>query len=352
LVEAPVPVVVSGVSAGAVEAGLERLAARVHSDDQLGVGEVGWSSVHRSVFGHRAVVVASGREELLAGLAAPVVSGVAGDVGRKVFVFPGQGAQWAGMGAELLDSSAVFAARMEECAAALAPFVEWDVLGVVRSGVGLERVDVVQPVTWAVMVSLAEVWASAGVVPDAVVGHSQGEIAAAVVAGGLSLEDGARVVALRSQAIGRVLAGGGGMASVALPVAEVEERLAAWSGVLGVAAVNGPSATVVSGAVGAVDEFVEMCDREGVRVRRIPVDYASHSSQVEEIEAELAELLRTVEPREPLVPFWSTVEPGRPVRLDGGYWYRNLRQRVCFAETVQALVVDGFGVFIEVSAHP
>ncbi|MGW1602591.1 type I polyketide synthase, partial [Streptomyces eurythermus] len=205
-VEHPVPVVVSGASATALDAGLGRLAGLVESDGGLGVGEVGWSSVHRSVFEHRAVVVASGRQELLEGLKTPVVSGVAGSVGRSVLVFPGQGTQWAGMGAELLESSPVFAARMGECAAALGRFVEWDLLEVVRSGEGLERVDVVQPVTWAVMVSLAEVWASAGVRPDAVVGHSQGEIAAAVVSGAVSLEDGARVVALRSQVIGRVLA--------------------------------------------------------------------------------------------------------------------------------------------------
>ncbi|MEU7564335.1 type I polyketide synthase [Streptomyces eurythermus] len=324
----------------------------MESDRGLGVGEVGWSAAQRSVFGHRAVVVASGREELLAGLRAPVVSGVAASVGRSVLVFPGQGTQWAGMGAELLDSSPVFAARMGECAAALSPFVGWDLLEVVRSGEGLERVDVVQPVTWAVMVSLAQVWASAGVRPDAVVGHSQGEIAAAVVSGALSLEDGARVVALRSQVIGRVLAGAGGMASVALPADVVEERLTGWSDRLGVAAVNGPAITVVSGDADAITEFLEACERDGVRARRIPVDYASHSAQVEAIEAELASLLAPVVAREPEIPFYSTVEPGRPVPTDAGYWYRNLRSRVQFADTIDLLLADGFGVFIEASAHP
>ncbi|WP_234334873.1 acyltransferase domain-containing protein, partial [Streptomyces sp. NRRL S-118] len=305
------------------------------------------------MFEHRAVVVASGREELLEGLRAPVVTGAAaGSVGRSVLVFPGQGTQWAGMGAELLDSSPVFAARMGECAAALGPFVDWDVMEVVRSGAGLERVDVVQPVTWAVMVSLAEVWASAGVKPDAVVGHSQGEIAAAVVSGALSLEDGARVVALRSQVIGRVLAGAGGMASVALPAGAVEERLTGWAGRLGVAAVNGPAITVVSGEAGAVGEFVAACERDGVRARRIAVDYASHSSQVEAIETELAGLLGPVRAREPKVPFYSTVEPGKQVRTDGGYWYRNLRRQVRFADTITTLLADGFGTFIEASAHP
>ncbi|MCX4564009.1 type I polyketide synthase [Streptomyces phaeochromogenes] len=351
-VPVPVPVVVSGVSAGALDAGLGRLASRVVGDGGLGVGEVGWSAAQRSVFAHRAVVVASDRDGLLEGLRSPVVSGVAGPVGRTVLVFPGQGTQWAGMGAALLESSPVFAARMAECAAALGPFVDWDLLEVVRSGDGLERVDVVQPVTWAVMVSLAELWASAGVTPDAVVGHSQGEIAAAVVAGVLSLEDGARVVALRSQVIGRVLAGAGGMASVALPVEAVEERLSRWAGRLGVAAVNGPAITVVSGEADAVGEFVTLCEEQGVRARRIPVDYASHSAQVEAIKDELADLLAPVVAREPSVPFYSTVDPGRPVVTDGSYWYRNLRQPVRFADTIEALLSDGFGAFIESSAHP
>ncbi|MER6912296.1 SDR family NAD(P)-dependent oxidoreductase [Streptomyces sp. NPDC000594] len=349
---APVPVVASGVSPDGLRAGLSRLASVVERGGS--VGEVGWSAAHRSVFGHRAVVVASDRDGLLEGLRAPVFSGVAGSVGRTVWVFPGQGTQWPGMGAELLESSPVFAARMAECAQALSGFVEWDLLDVVRSGADLDRVDVIQPVTWAVMVSLAEVWASAGVVADAVVGHSQGEIAAAVVAGALSLEDGARVVALRSQVIGRVLAGAGGMASVALPVGVVEERLTSWDGRLGVAAVNGPGITVVSGEASAVGEFVAACEVEGVRARRVPVDYASHSAQVEAIEEELAGLLAPVVAREPVIPWYSTVDPGRiaEASADAGYWYRNLRQRVRFADAVELLLADGFGAFVEVSAHP
>ncbi|WP_156107488.1 acyltransferase domain-containing protein, partial [Streptomyces violaceusniger] len=146
----------------------------------------------------------------------------------------------------------------------------------------LERVDVVQPVLFSVMVSLAELWRSLGVRPSAVVGHSQGEIAAACVAGILSLRDAARVVALRSQAIGRVLAGKGGMVSVALPVADVRERIAAWGEErISVAAVNGPSSAVVSGEREALDELVAACEADGVRARRVPVDYASHSAQVE-----------------------------------------------------------------------
>ncbi|WP_189895261.1 type I polyketide synthase, partial [Streptomyces canarius] len=207
-------------------------------------GDVGYSlAATRTAFPDRAVVVAETPEEFSAALSAlaggstsdGVVSGaVAAGAGRTVFVFPGQGSQWAGMAVELLESSPVFAARMAECEAALSPFVEWSLSEVVASG-EFGRVDVVQPVLWAVMVSLAALWESVGVRPAAVLGHSQGEIAAAVVSGALSLEDGARVVALRSRAI-TALAGRGGMVSVPLPVEQVHGLLPEG---VSVAAVNG-----------------------------------------------------------------------------------------------------------------
>ncbi|WP_159056794.1 acyltransferase domain-containing protein, partial [Streptomyces yokosukanensis] len=168
--------------------------------------------------------------------------------GKVVWVFPGQGSQWVGMGRELLESSPVFAERIVECAAALEPWIDWSLVDVLRGEAGpelLERVDVVQPASFAVMVGLAAVWSSVGVLADAVVGHSQGEIAAACVSGALSLEDAARVVALRSQAIRERLAGRGGMASVALSEAEAVARLESWSDRVEVAAVNGPSSVVV-----------------------------------------------------------------------------------------------------------
>ncbi|WP_344266985.1 acyltransferase domain-containing protein, partial [Streptomyces sodiiphilus] len=247
------------------------------------------------------------------------------------FVFPGQGSQWVGMAVGLLDSSPVFAGRLGECEGALSGFVDWSVSEVLRGVEGapsLERVDVVQPVLWAVMVSLAEVWRACGVVPSAVVGHSQGEIAAAVVAGGLSLEDGARVAALRSLAIARGLAGRGGMLSVSLPVGEVRERIGAWGGRVSLAAVNGPGSVVVSGDPGALREVLAGCEAEGVRAKLIPVDYASHSAHVEAIREELLEVLGPVRPRSGDVPFRSTVtgEVMDTAGLDAEYWYTNLRR--------------------------
>ncbi|MGV9856767.1 SDR family NAD(P)-dependent oxidoreductase, partial [Streptomyces sp. NPDC003442] len=190
--------------------------------------------------------------------------------------------------------------------------------------------------------------------PDAVMGHSQGEIAAACVAGALSLEDAAKVVALRSQAIARGLAGRGGMVSVGLPVDQVEERLTRWGGAISVAAVNGPGSVVVSGDPGALDEMVAELEGEEVRVRRVPVDYASHSAHVEGIREELLKVLAGIEPRSSEVPFYSTVtgELVDTAGLDAEYWYRNLRQTVELESTTRTLLDAGHTVFVEVSPHP
>ncbi len=348
------PWVVTARSDRALRAQATRLAAT-----DIDPVDVGYSlATTRAVFDHRAVVIGSSRDELLAGAtalgrgepSATVVEGVADVQGRTVFVFPGQGAQWVGMGARLLDESPVFAERLSECAAALAPFVDWSLLDVVR-GQELDRVDVVQPASFAVMVALAEMWRCSGVEPDAVVGHSQGEIAAAVVAGALSLRDGARVVALRSQAIARTLAGRGGMMSIALPAAQVEAML---DDRLSIAAVNGPNSVVVAGepdALGAL--FDELSARE-VRVRRIAVDYASHSAHVELLREELLDALSGIQPNPVAVPFFSTVtdqwEDG--TGLDAGYWYQNLRQRVEFEPAIRALLAADHRFFVEVSPHP
>ncbi|BBB02259.1 putative modular polyketide synthase [Actinacidiphila reveromycinica] len=344
-----------------------RLRERLAEAVELAPVDVAWSLAStRSVFEYRAVVVGSGRDELVAGLAGlvagePVVGVVSGEVvvggpGRVVFVFPGQGSQWVGMGAELAGVSPVFGVRLAECEAALAPFVDWSLREVLAGGSGapgLDRVDVVQPVLWAVMVSLAAVWEAAGVVPDAVVGHSQGEIAAAVVAGVLSLEDGARVVALRSQAL-RALAGRGGMMSIAAGEVAVRARIASYGERVSVAALNGPAATVVSGDPDALEELAAACEADGVRVRVLPVDYASHSPQVEELEAEIRGALDGLAPRVGRVRVVSSLTGGviDGSGMDAGYWYDSLRSTVRFGEAVAALVGDGHSVFVETSPHP
>ncbi|WNE96626.1 type I polyketide synthase [Streptomyces luomodiensis] len=347
----------------ALRAQAAKLLAHLDANPELRPADVGYSlATTRAAFDQRAVLVGTDRDDFIRALTA-LVQGVApvqnvGVSDKTAFVFPGQGSQWAGMAVELMDTAPAFAARIHECAAALAEFTDWSLVDVLRGAEGapsLDRVDVVQPVLFAVMVSLAELWRSLGVAPAAVIGHSQGEIAAACVAGILSLQDAARVVALRSQAIGRVLAGKGGMVSVALPVAQVRERIAPWGEErISVAAVNGPSSVVVSGEPEALDELIAACEADEVRARRVPVDYASHSAQVELLRDELLELLAPVQPKAAEVPFLSTVtgEWVAGSELDAEYWFTNLRRTVELESGVRRLLDEGFGVFIESSAHP
>ncbi|WP_206442183.1 type I polyketide synthase, partial [Streptomyces boncukensis] len=346
---------VSGKSESALRAQIERLRSFVAERPELDAVDVGWSlAVSRAALEHRAVVVGADRDELLAGLSVvtPGVVGSGGAGGGVVFVFPGQGAQWLGMAQGLWESSVVFRERLVACEEALAPFVEWSLTDVLLNDRGLERVDVVQPVLWAVMVALAEVWRSVGVVPSAVVGHSQGEIAAACVAGWLSLEDAARVVALRSKALVAV-AGGGGMVSLAAGRETVENVVSGWAERVSVAAVNGPSSTVVSGEADALDELMAECERRGIRARRIEVDYASHSPQMEQLRERILADLDGLSAVAGPVPMRSTLT-GAPVEgpLDAAYWFDNLRSTVEFEDAVQSLLAQGMRTFIEVSAHP
>ncbi|WP_437099876.1 SDR family NAD(P)-dependent oxidoreductase [Streptomyces sp. enrichment culture] len=354
-----VPWTVSGRSAEALRWQAARLLGALTDEP---VADVGFSlATTRAHLPHRAVVVGASREALLDGLsavaegrgAAGVVEGVAGEPGRVAFVFPGQGSQWQGMAVELLDSSPVFAARMAECGEALSAFTDWSLEDALHGRVDVGRVDVVQPLLFAVMVSLAAVWEDWGVRPSAVIGHSQGEIAAACVAGALSLRDAARVVALRSRAI-VALAGRGGMVSVPLPVDRVREDLAGYEGRVSVAAVNGPASVVVSGDVQGLDALMAHWTEGGVRARRIAVDYASHSAHVEELKDELLQVLSPIEPRAGRIPVYSTVtgvaEDGSG--FDAAYWFTNLRRTVEFETATRSLLRDGYGVFVESSPHP
>ncbi|MCH0571008.1 SDR family NAD(P)-dependent oxidoreductase [Streptomyces sp. MUM 136J] len=320
---------------------------------------------HRTHFEQRAVLHADGRDDLLAALHAlaegrPDPDRTTGPqpvrpAGKVAFVFPGQGAQWTGMARDLLERDAVFADELDRCDAALRPFTGWSVASVLRGDPNApttDRVDVVQPVLFAVMVSLAAVWRARGIRPDGVLGHSQGEVAAACVAGALSLNDAAAVVALRSQALTE-LSGTGTMAVVALPQTALEPRLAAYDGQMSVAAVNSDRATVVAGDTAAVDALVADLDREQVFARRLDVDYASHTAHVEPIRTRIGEELDGVVAAPASVAWYSTVT-GEPVtgELDAGYWYTNLREPVRFASAAARMMADGYRWFVELSPHP
>ncbi|NUT48632.1 MAG: type I polyketide synthase, partial [Saccharothrix sp.] len=336
--ERTVPWLVTAKTEAALHAQVERLREYALTHPDVPVAAIAGELATRARFRHRAVLVGADRAELLA---SPVT-------GKSVFVFPGQGAQWVGMGRELYGSEPVFRDAVDACERALTPHVDWSLVEVLNGG-GLDRVDVVQPALFAMMVSLAALWRSHGVEPDAVVGHSQGEIAAAYVAGALSLEDAAKVVALRSKAL-VAISGQGGMVSVSLP--PDAELLSRWGDRVTVAVVNSASTVVVSGEPVALDELVALCEREGVNARRIPVDYAAHSAQVEAVRERLLADLAGITPRPAEVPFYSTVTDGLVETVDAAYWYRNLREPVRFDRATEALLTAGHEVFVEVSPHP
>ncbi|WP_305847279.1 SDR family NAD(P)-dependent oxidoreductase [Micromonospora sp. KC207] len=364
--EVTVPLFLSARGSAALAAQAARLRARLIEEPDLDITEVGYTlAATRARFEHRAVVVGESRAEARDALAAlargeehpSLLRGRAGASDRVAFVFPGQGSQWAEMADGLLDRSPAFRASALACDEALRAYLDWSVLDVLRrvpEAPPLSRVDVVQPVLFTMMVSLAAAWRALGVHPSAVVGHSQGEIAAAYVAGGLSLDDAARIVALRSQAWLR-LAGQGGMVAVSLPVDELRARLERFGERVSVAAVNSPGTAAVSGYPDALAELVDELTAEGVHAKAIPgVDTAGHSAQVDVLKDHLMVALAPVSPRSSEIPFYSTVTGGLldTARMDAAYWYRNMRDPVEFERATRAMLADGHEGFLEPSPHP
>ncbi|MFG2533580.1 beta-ketoacyl synthase N-terminal-like domain-containing protein, partial [Streptomyces sp. NPDC048516] len=365
---APLPWLLSARSEAALRDQATRLHTHLSRHPELTPTVVGRTlATHRTHHNHRAAVLAHHREDFLTQLHAlaqnDMVSGasavqeVSTAPAKVVFVFPGQGSQWLGMAPGLLEESAAFRESAEACEAAFRPYLDWSVLSVLRQEPGApstDRVDVVQPVLFTMMVSLAAAWRGFGVRPSAVVGHSQGEIAAAYVAGGLSLDDAARIVSLRSQAWLK-LSGQGAMAAISLGSDELLPRIERWGGRLSIAAVNSPGTVSVAGFPDAVSELVEELKSEGVNARAIPgVDTAGHSAQVDVFHDHLLEVLAQVAPGTSPIRFYSTVTGGLldTAELQAAYWYRNMREPVRFEDATRALLADGHDVFLEVSPHP
>ncbi|MEW1640335.1 SDR family NAD(P)-dependent oxidoreductase, partial [Streptomyces sp. NPDC093801] len=364
--EVTVPLLLSARSETALRAQAARLRAGLVEHPGTHPADAGYTLLTaRSRFERRAAVIGESREEILDALNAlaqdrphlAVLRGSAGPGDRIAFVFPGQGSQWPAMAEGLLDRSAAFRETAAACDEALRPYLDWSVMDVLRQVPGapsLARVDVVQPVLFTMMVSLAATWRSLGVHPSAVVGHSQGEIAAAYVCGGLSLDDAARIVALRSRAW-LTLAGKGGMIAASLAPAELRSRLERFGDRLSVAAVNSPGTAAVAGEPAALRELLDELTAEGVHARAIPgVDTAGHSAQVDALKEHLLEVLDPVAPRTGDIPFYSTVTGGLldTAALDRDYWYRNMREPVEFERATRALIADGHEVFLEPSPHP
>ncbi|MDI1475027.1 type I polyketide synthase [Polyangium sp. y55x31] len=359
------PVLLSAKTESAVRAQAERLRAHLVQHPEIELADLAYAlATTRTHFDRRAVVAARAREDLLSALEAlaqgrhspEIVTGDADVSGKVVFVFPGQGSQWAEMARELLDTSTVFREQIDTCEAALSRHVDWSLRAVLRGENGapsMQRIDVVQPVLFSMMVALAAVWRSMGVEPDAVIGHSQGEIAAAYVAGALSLEDAVRVIALRSRAL-LPLAGQGAMAAVELSAAELDERVRRFGDEIAIAAINSARSTVVSGKSEALDAFLRELRDAKIFARRVGESIATHGAQVEALRGALVDRFAGITPRSSAVRFYSTVA-GKLIdgaELGPDYWYRNVRQTVRFADATRALLEDGHRFFVEMSPVP
>ncbi|WP_324787953.1 SDR family NAD(P)-dependent oxidoreductase [Streptomyces sp. H51] len=326
------------------------------------------AALRRTHHEHRLACTATTLDELRAGLAAfargeqtPGLTSGIRRVGRRhrpVFVFSGQGPRWWPVAADLLTGEPVFHAAVERADALLRRHTDWSLLEELTADPDRSRLldtAVGQPALVAVQTALAALWRSWGVEPAAVVGHSVGEIAAAHVAGALSLED-ALVVALHRGTVLRAAAGKGRMAVVGVPPDEAERLLAGRRpGPVWVAAANSPGSTVLSGEAAALTELAGALEAEGVYCRVLEsVEFASHCPLMEPVAGELWRLLAGLTPRASAVPMLSTVT-GEPVpgdALDAEYWAANLTRPVLFDRAVTALAEAGHDVFLELSPHP
>jgi myxalamid-type polyketide synthase MxaE and MxaD len=276
---------------------------------------------------------------------------------KVVFVFPGQGSQWFGMGRRLLEQEAVFREVIERCDRVMRPYGDWSLLveltatDAARSR--LNEIDIIQPALFAIEIALAALWRSWGIEPQAVVGHSLGEVAAAYVAGALSLDDAVRVICHRSRLFKRTI-GQGAMAMVELSIEEARRVLAGFEDRVSLAVSNGPTSTVLSGDPDALAAILDPLQRRDVFCRMVKVDFASHSPQMEPLRADLLQALAGLQPRAECVPIYSTVtgQISHGLEFDPLYWARNMREPVLFSTAVQRLVEDGHDIFLEISPHP
>lgn len=276
---------------------------------------------------------------------------------KLVFVCSPTGAQWQGMARELFENEAVFRESIEECDRLFRGWVNWSLIDELKANEErsrLNEVDVMQPIIFALQVALSSLWHSWGIEPDAVVGHSMGEVAAAHIAGVLSLEDAVRIICRRSQLVRQKASGRGGMAVIELPVEEVEGILADYNSSIYIASCNGPTTTVVSGEPNVLKELKAILDNRGIFCQIVKVDYASHSPHMEVLRADLIEALREIQPRPASLRMLSTVtlQPIEGPECDELYWMRNLREPVYFFQAVNRLLEEGHNVFIELSPHP
>jgi acyl transferase domain-containing protein/NAD(P)-dependent dehydrogenase (short-subunit alcohol dehydrogenase family)/acyl carrier protein len=275
---------------------------------------------------------------------------------KPVFVIAGAGGQWHGMGLSLLRDEPVFRLAMERCNHAVMEAGGPNLLEELKAtqeASHMGDMNVLQPLLWAMFISFAELWRSKGIEPSAVIAHSMGELAAAVICGALTIEEGASIIVLRGRLMMKV-SGQGGMAATGLTAEEAERILRPYGTRLGIAAINGATSTVVSGDSTAIDELLLELEKKEVFCRRVKANLAAHSSHMDAIRNEFESLIPDLAPKATRIPFYSTttgnIEAGSI--LDANYWGRNLRETVRFWPTLKQVLADGYNAFIELSPHP
>lgn len=350
----------------ALGAAYQEFLAVKEADAEVSLQDVCYSaSVRRAHHDHRLAVIGSSREEFIERLEAFVrgeldsslLCGQRTEVrGNKlVFVFSGQGPQWNGMGRELLSQEVVFRATLEQIDALLRKYASWSLLEELAaddSRSRLNQTEIAQPAIFALQVSLAALWRSWGILPDAVVGHSVGEVAAAQVTGALSLEDAVRVIFHRGR-IMQQATGFGKMASAELSFRDAERLVSGYEGRLSIAAINSPTSIVLSGETSALAEALRTLEHRGIFCRMLPVNYAFHSPQMEPLQGELVQALQRLSPRPASVPIVSTVTGcvSDNLDFDAVYWSR-IKEPVLFAAAVEGLIEKGHNIFLEIGPHP
>ncbi|WP_218081868.1 type I polyketide synthase [Anthocerotibacter panamensis] len=321
------------------------------------------ANIGRTAFLHRLALVAETTQQVQEQLAGFIASGSAPglQVGRVpdtrpklVFLFSGQGAQYVGMARELYTTQPTFRQTLDHCGELLTPYLKQPLLEVLFPAAGrsspLDETAYAQPVLFALEYALAHLWRSWGVVPDAVLGHSLGEYVAACVAGVFSLEDGLRLVAERARLM-QALPGGGAMAVVLAPADQVQSAIAAYGPAVTIAALNGPTNTVLSGPQDLLEKILFTLEQAGAYTKSLPVSHAFHNQAVEPVVASLRPLAQSVQSLAPRIPLVSNLtgqlfEPGRGP--DADYWCDHLQKPVRFADQIQTLADRGYEVFVEI----
>ncbi|AJE87368.1 Beta-ketoacyl synthase [Streptomyces albus] len=321
------------------------------------------AAAHRTPFECRVGIVASDAAELAESLEEAAggrefTHALPTDAARLGFVYSGHGSQWEGMGRELLRTSPAFARRVQEADEVLAPLLGWSPLAALRQElpVDLDDISVIQPLILTVQLALTEELAELGIHPDAVAGHSMGELGAAVVASRIGLATAGRVLRARNEAV-EVVRGKGGMAVVEASAEEAREVLLGIGSPVTVAADNSPRACLVTGTTEELARVEAEFEARGQDTRRVKVDYPSHGPLMREpVELMAAALGRLPAPptREDTSPRFYSAVYGKAFDgvLDTGYWKENLTAPVRAREVVAAMAEDGITHFLEISPHP